>query len=421
MNGKQELNERTNPVFNTAKSTMMNLCIAGDEDARLLAESLGIDAESLASGKEREVAFGVDLTVMVETRYRTANKIISTRKEKTVIDLPCGYTPRAMNELIRDKHYIGCDLPAVADELSQAVGEILTVHGIKDKEIHGVDATNYRSLRNALNSVEGEICITTEGLVPYLNNSELTELCSNIRRLLEEFGGCWVTADPDGNPLYMAAMKAVYGEAAFQNLLNTKDVFANKSDTNIEVNNMTVLAYDYESTIKNVMNFMHSVGLKSERVPVSDYLPELNSLANYSDEVKSAYKKSLEDVYIWIFTPDENYKEVETNYDSEGFGVTIKTHGGMMKIKMNGRLDSITAPELLSVYEKTAAEEKPKKIIIDASELDYISSAGLRVLLIMIKQVGDGNLTVTGQNETVQTIFNQQLLKLFSIKQNLPA
>ena len=60
-----------------------------------------------------------------------------------------------------------------------------------------------------------------------------------------------------------------------------------------------------------------------------------------------------------------------------------------------------------TVYEKAAAEEKSETITVDASGLEYISSAGLRVLLIMIKQVGNGNLTVTGQNETVQTIFEQ--------------
>ena len=78
-----------------------------------------------------------------------------------------------------------------------------------------------------------------------------------------------------------------------------------------------------------------------------------------------------------------------------------------MKLTLRGRLDSITAPELLSVYEKTAAGGTPEKIAVDMSALEYISSAGLRVLLMMIKQTGNGNLTVTGQNETVQNILDQ--------------
>ncbi len=78
-----------------------------------------------------------------------------------------------------------------------------------------------------------------------------------------------------------------------------------------------------------------------------------------------------------------------------------------MEITLRGRLDSISAPDLPGLYEKTVAEGKIEKIAVDTSALDYISSAGLRVLLMMIKQVGAGNLTVTGQNETVQDIFDQ--------------
>ena len=241
----------------------------------------------------------------------------------------------------------------------------------------------------------------------YLSNSELTEFCSNIRRLLTEFGGQWVTSDPDANPLYMAAMKAVRGEAAFEDLLKTKDVFASQSDTNIEVQNMTVLAFDYEKSMKTVTDFLRSVGLKWERVPMSEYVSEFHSLDSYSDEVKAGYRKSLENVYMWIITPDENFREAGTNFESEDCGVTASMQGREMKIVLRGRIDSVTAPELLSVYEKTAAAETPEKISVDASALAYISSAGLRVLLMMIKQVGEGNLTVTGQNETVRNIFEQ--------------
>ncbi len=407
MNDNQSLNERTNPVFNTEKSALMNLCFAGDEDAKLMAKALGIEPDALASGSAREIAYGADLTIMVETQYRTANQIISSRKENTVIDLPCGYKPRALDKAMENKHYIGCDLPAVIEQLEPAVSKIFASRGIKNKEFHSVDATNYRLLRQALDSVTGEICIITEGIVPYLNNSELTEICSNIRRLLTEFGGCWITADPDGNPLYMAAMKAANGDAAFEDLENTRDVFADKSDFKIDVNCMTVLAYDHEATMKTVTEFLRSVGLKYELIPMSDYLPELNCLSDYPEKVKTAYKKSLENVHVWMITPDENYKETETNYDSKDFGVTAISHAGSMKITLRGRLDSVTAPELLTVYEKTAAEDAPEKIEIDASALEYISSAGLRVLLIMIKQVGNDKLSVINQNETVQTIFEQ--------------
>ncbi len=392
---------------------LLHLCIAGDEDAPILAKKFGINADEFLGAKDQQVALSPELTLMTETRFRTINNIVGKYKNivgkyknSAVVDIGCGYTPRALNEPCKEMNYVGCDLPIVTDELGPVFGELFAERGIKDKEFHAADATNYHALRAALNSVKGEITVLSDGLLTYFNNSELTELCTNIRRLLKEFGGQWVTTDPDANPLFMAALVAVHGTAAYENLQKTMKAYEKQSDTNIEVQNMTVLAFDYENTMKTVTDFLRSVGLKWELVPMSEYATGVHSLDGYSDQVKADFIKSLEKVHIWVMTPDENYKETEENYDSDAFGVKVKTHGGKMDIKLRGRLDSITAPELLEVYKK-AAGEKPSKIVVDASALDYISSAGLRVLLLMIKEVGEGNLSVKGQNETVAAIFEQ--------------
>ena len=69
-----------------------------------------------------------------------------------------------------------------------------------------------------------------------------------------------------------------------------------------------------------------------------------------------------------------------------------------------GRLDTVTAPEL----EKALGEVMPdlESLTLDFSQLDYISSAGLRVLLsaqkVMSKQ---GEMTLVNVNEAVMEIF----------------
>jgi len=78
--------------------------------------------------------------------------------------------------------------------------------------------------------------------------------------------------------------------------------------------------------------------------------------------------------------------------------------GARLTVALKGRLDTTTAPEL----EKSLKEsvEGVAQLVIDMQELEYISSAGLRVLLsaqkIMMKQ---GSMTVTHVNETVMEIF----------------
>ncbi|MBQ3586568.1 MAG: STAS domain-containing protein, partial [Synergistaceae bacterium] len=60
--------------------------------------------------------------------------------------------------------------------------------------------------------------------------------------------------------------------------------------------------------------------------------------------------------------------------------------GEKLFISLTGRIDSLTAPKILSFYEKTA--RNINVVYVDCADLQYISSAGLRVLLIM-KKKGD--------------------------------
>ena len=61
-------------------------------------------------------------------------------------------------------------------------------------------------------------------------------------------------------------------------------------------------------------------------------------------------------------------------------------------IEIVGRLDTITAPAL----DKTINEElgDTKNLVLDLKGLEYISSAGLRVLLAAQKMIKDGVLTL---------------------------
>ena len=75
-----------------------------------------------------------------------------------------------------------------------------------------------------------------------------------------------------------------------------------------------------------------------------------------------------------------------------------------LNIALSGRLDTTTAPELEK--ELKASMDDVTSLVIDMKALEYISSAGLRVLLsaqkIMNKQ---GKMTVKNVNETIMEIF----------------
>ena len=78
--------------------------------------------------------------------------------------------------------------------------------------------------------------------------------------------------------------------------------------------------------------------------------------------------------------------------------------GAKLTVKVSGRLDTTTAPELED--DLKASLDGIEDLTMDFSDLEYISSAGLRVLLsaqkIMNKQ---GSMVVTGVNSTIMEIF----------------
>ncbi|MBQ9384340.1 MAG: STAS domain-containing protein [Ruminiclostridium sp.] len=83
----------------------------------------------------------------------------------------------------------------------------------------------------------------------------------------------------------------------------------------------------------------------------------------------------------------------------------IKTQNGEnLTVKVEGRLDTVTAPQLDS--ELKASIEGIKTLTLDFSALEYISSAGLRVLLSMQKLMNkQGEMIVKGSSAAILEIF----------------
>ena len=84
--------------------------------------------------------------------------------------------------------------------------------------------------------------------------------------------------------------------------------------------------------------------------------------------------------------------------------INKKVEDGVVNVGLEGRLDTVTSLEL----ETALADDMPtaKEVIMDLEKLEYISSAGLRVLLatqkVMAKQ---GSMKVINVNDAVMEIF----------------
>ena len=82
--------------------------------------------------------------------------------------------------------------------------------------------------------------------------------------------------------------------------------------------------------------------------------------------------------------------------------INVKSIGQVTVVEIAGDIDSNTAPQ---AQERILPLVQPgSKILLDMSGVEYMSSAGLRMLLSMYRQIsrGDGGIVLVGLSEEIK-------------------
>jgi len=87
--------------------------------------------------------------------------------------------------------------------------------------------------------------------------------------------------------------------------------------------------------------------------------------------------------------------------------ITTTESGEVKVIALNGNFDTSTSPDAEAHFD-ALINEGTTKIIVDLKDIDYISSAGLRVLLVTTKLIKNkgGQCRICNLNEMVQEVFD---------------
>ena len=417
MTTDKELFERANPVSKTAVTTLAQRAAAGYEKAAEILKRLDVDMEyykNSAVTDERVRNIGI---LIHELRHVAMNRTIEETGIDHIFDLPCGYSQRVFEMLALGKTYVGGDLPAVINSFLPVVNEMLTDEEKKKVAFKVTDATSYESMEKAVAHIDGPICISMEGLTPYLNREEKARLFTNIRRLLAKKGGCWLSADVETMAYYRAGIGtfAESKEDAQQMINAFLTAFSTQSDSDIMGNNLIERkdknasglsgGYDFDEMEKAYNSF----GLKVERIPYYRDDLELKMFSKLTPEQTAKLKALIKQVHIWKLTsdPDVPVDDSKQNAYEEGeFSSTFRNLSGRLQIRLCGRVDSITAPAFLKAWEEESRADKVDSVAIDCGDLKYISSAGLRVLLIIKKSLPGKELILLNVSEPVKEILD---------------
>lgn len=80
------------------------------------------------------------------------------------------------------------------------------------------------------------------------------------------------------------------------------------------------------------------------------------------------------------------------------------TNGNELNIALGGRLDTMTAPQLESEIKDSISGIE--SLVLDFTKLEYVSSAGLRVLLAAQKIMNSqGNMKILNVSEDIMEVF----------------
>lgn len=85
----------------------------------------------------------------------------------------------------------------------------------------------------------------------------------------------------------------------------------------------------------------------------------------------------------------------------------VDTVGDVLVVKLEGVINVQSSLDLETWLDSLFLNRKPKKVVVDLSNVQHISSSGLRVLVSFYKKVisNDGKLTLAALNSNLRKIF----------------
>ena len=300
-----------NPTYLTAKSTLLMLAGAGSDDAKRMIGALGTqddlirnrDQKSGGSSPLSEAdgkAIMVGVTLSVEARFAAVSRLIRTEGYTNLLDIACGYTPRAIYCDREGIDYVGLDVPVVAEELNKAVPNLRIGH---DHPVYvGGDATNAASLTAAADLLDGELLISCEGLFPYLSEDEATQLIAGVREILLRHGGAWVTSDMGVNyESFATAAMSSPDAVELYNMARRQTV----GSSNIFNEGVSFESEDYKRSL------FERGGLKVEKLPFYHGDEDLAMLKQVPEAWREAFVRLLDGCSVWKMTVDESFEPKE--------------------------------------------------------------------------------------------------------------
>lgn len=163
-------------------------------NAQAFIEKLEATVEQL---QQQKLTTPVEAAALYEARYKAVNQLMAEFSTTQIIELASGLLPRGMMMTENSNNiFIESDLPAMISQKQQLVKQLIGDRS--NLYFEKIDATSQPSqfpLKADYLDSQKPITIISEGLLMYLTLQQKQQVFSNVRELLEIYGGVWITSD----------------------------------------------------------------------------------------------------------------------------------------------------------------------------------------------------------------------------------
>ncbi len=379
----------SNRAFETAKLTSYWLYLAGIPEALEFGKRIGLDKMNASAIPYSEEMCFLN-PIIHEIRYNSINHYIRSSGCRYVLDIACGYSPRGMQLAREGFHYYGADFPIVVEELSPIAREL----GLTNCEYHAVDATNYASLRNITDQIDGSICIVVEGLGMYLTAAEAQTVRENIARIMHEHeGSIYVTTDPGNGYLFANVIRSIYPFRKFMPTIGMIFTMYNWAS------NGGITKETAKRPLRKDMELFRKAGLEAKRCPLLPENPDLLAFSKLPNSIVRKLRKVMQKKFTFVSSLMLQ-SEFETTNLEDDFALEFSVEKDTLRMRLSGRVDTLSAPKILECFE--SYKDQVSKVEISMRDVTYLSSAGTRVLYLIRKKLVDENfLAIRDLNPSV--------------------
>lgn len=94
----------------------------------------------------------------------------------------------------------------------------------------------------------------------------------------------------------------------------------------------------------------------------------------------------------------------------------VREEGGVVLVRLAGEIDMHRTPEVMQAVD-AHMQSKPKRVVVDLSDVEYMDSSGVGTLVHLFRQVNSngGKLILVKPNERVRSVFEITRLDRFFV------